>query len=1019
MAVNFSSPALRRYLESVRTRCERIDARGVMQVARIIEMKLDDIFVELTVRIGERHKYHYSMLEPGDFSQVMDIDEQGNMRPSDGPSSLRLPRRYAEPAEETGLRIEELWKRDRAWVLLGDPGAGKTTLMKKLALDAAKACLAGEEGARIPVLIALRYLDPGEADTEGDAIWQYLLEEGLADHVEASDIGEVMAQLREARASGQLLLLFDGLDEQRNAATRARTASLLEEWLHPPTARGLVTSRVVGFSPGDFRCSQARLEPFDKDSRKAFFQHWCLAAEKSDRFDEGEPTKRRAEQQAEHLLEQVEGNERLQQLASNPLLCTIIGLIHRQGGTLPQNRADLYKLCVDTFIFNWEMHKRRQGKEHRALDKDETQRVLEEVALRLHEEKPDNQAARGEITEWATQHLREEQLLPEEEARRKAEQWLSLIREVAGLVIDRGQAEDGEPVYAFFHLTFQEYLAARAIARSRERRAKYLSLSKDGLALIFQPRWREVFRLVTAHLGSFSQEEASDWVMEIARGNRHERDELLGYSFRFGLICARETKVTPRVGGWFVERIWEMARTDDLRYGRVVQHLSVPGENLPIPDSALGPILQALGDADASIRWTAAAVLWKLKVERAVESLIQALSDSEASVGAMCASALGEMKTDRAVEALIVALGNANAEVRWAAASALGKLKAECVEEPLIQALGDANLSVRANAAAALGEIKAERAVVPLKQLLCDPVGTVRVAAACALGKIKAEGAVEILIQALGDEEQYVRRFAADFLGKSKVEGVVEALIQSLGKEEPEIRMQTAYVLGEMKAKAAVGALIKALSDKEACVRRSAAHALGKIEAEQAMKALLVAMGDANAQVRVAAASALGKAEGAVECLAKSLADEEEDVRVNAASALGEVKAEAAVEALIQALSDAAASVRRSAAFALGEQRAAAAVEPLIFALRDDVVPVRGAAAFALGKLKAEGAVEALIHALACSGIEVLQSVAWALGELKGERAAEALTQALRDEEARLYSNSADALETIDLGQLL
>jgi len=93
-----------------------------------------------------------------------------------------------------------------------------------------------------------------------------------------------------------------------------------------------------------------------------------------------------------------------------------------------------------------------------------------------------------------------------------------------------------------------------------------------------------------------------------------------------------------------------------------------------IGKEAVEPLIKALGDEDAWVRWRAASVLGEIKDKRAVEPLIKALGDKDANVRSYAASALGEIKDTKAVEPLIKALGDRNEEVRESAKQSINNI---------------------------------------------------------------------------------------------------------------------------------------------------------------------------------------------------------------------------------------------------------------------------------------------------------------------------------------------------------
>jgi len=716
---------------------------------------------------------------------------------------------------------------------------------------------------------------------------------------------------------------------------KQRTAGAIEELLKRYAGnRCMVTSRIIGYDAAPLGGSfvTATLEPFNDEQMDQFFHNWMYAVERREDIVEDAATRTRAEQKAQELIEQIQAHPGVRVLATNPLLCTIIGLIHRQGGTLPSQRVELYKLCIDTFIFNWEMHKRRKGMVQDSLDKDETQAVLEAIALYFQEKCQENRASRNQILEIVQHFLVQEQGLPEVEAQRKAARLLDMIREVAGLLIDRGNDE-----YGFFHLTFQEYLTARAITRRRSDIDRYLAQH------LFDPRWREVIRLAAAHQGMKDEETGSEFIKAILR-HHHQREQEMHYAFRIAFLCATEARIELKTADELFQNWVKLFRAKPYLQGLLVSLLKQPGAKVRYRPSSLQPLLELLKDEDAETRSRAAEALGNLKDLAAQPALREALQDKRARVRRRAAEALGNLEDAAAQPALEAALQDKDAAVRWCAAEVLGKLKDPAARPALQKALKDENVRVRSRAAEALGNLKDLAAQPALQEALqTDEDARVRRSAAKALGKLKDPAARLTLQDTIKHEGPGVRRSAADLptllellkdkdagkrstaaqgLGKLKDPAVWPALQEALKDEDAGVRYWVVEALGNLKDPAARPALQESLQDKDAKVRRSAAEALGNLKDPAAWPALQATLQDEDPEVRWSAAEALRNLnlkDLAVRRAWQQALHQHQDasVRWNAAKALGNLKDPADLPALQVALQDKNPGVRYWAANAI------------------------------------------------------------------------------------------------------
>ncbi|MFN2120413.1 MAG: NACHT domain-containing protein, partial [Anaerolineales bacterium] len=112
--------------------------------------------------------------------------------------------------------------------------------------------------------------------------------------------------------------------------------------------------------------------------------------------------------------------------------------------------------------------------------------LLQAVALRMHETER-KEVPVGELRRWLGEMFHE--IVGDwREAERAVDRFLRVIEERTGLLVARG-----ERVYAFSHLTFQEYLAALAVAG----RDDYAIYTLDRVP---DPLWREVILLEAGYL---------------------------------------------------------------------------------------------------------------------------------------------------------------------------------------------------------------------------------------------------------------------------------------------------------------------------------------------------------------------------------------------------------------------------------------------------------------------------------------------------------------------------------------
>lgn len=392
------------------------------------------------------------------------------------------------------LSLIQILKQHAGMVVLGDPGAGKTTFLKYLALK-----LARGEGNEVGLENYLPILLPLAAFANALQTRDIALDDFIAEYFEGTGadlpIGDMLS---EALKAGRALILLDGLDEVRDLNMRNTVVERVVDFYtfhHREGNKFVITSRVVGYRvvrPSAEDLAECTIVDFEDDEIKEFITHWTSALEKqaqgntSIAHDDAENEKR-------ELLDAIHQNPGVRQLASTPLLLTILALMKRQGVMLPERRVQLYDQYVNTLLSTWNRARSLSGRAPgRDIDEIQTVRILAPLALWMHEISP----GVGLVGREDMRRKLEELFLERGDVspHYAARQFLQDVREHAALLLERGPGE-----YGFIHLTFEEYLAAVALAlKGQGNSTPIIEILSEHVG---EQAWREVTLLTIGYLG--------------------------------------------------------------------------------------------------------------------------------------------------------------------------------------------------------------------------------------------------------------------------------------------------------------------------------------------------------------------------------------------------------------------------------------------------------------------------------------------------------------------------------------
>ena len=751
----------------------------------------------------------------GDEDAFAELEERREVRRlrEAGRGALEAP---ASPDREARSPVGERLGAARRLVVLGDPGGGKTTMMRWMATayllryrdDAAYEQLPDAETLPdrrwIPVLIRCR--DLGEADlcrSFPDFLTQHLQKSELLP--EEANVMKAVVLDRVAR--GEALLLVDGLDEITSPQVRMMFCQEVERTAaRYPEAHIVVTSRIVGYRDMPYRMGigfeHGVIADLTRDDKDLFARRWV------DVTEQHQPAEERATR-AQELLDALHASDRIERLTGNPMLLTTLALVKRKVGKLPNRRTKLYAEAVSVLL-NW------NPRHYETIDEEEAIPQLEFLAY--------------EMCHLGVQRLTEDEVLdllemirqeyPNLRAikRREPHVFLQLLETRSSILIRSGgqwlrQESKEQPVWEFRHLTFQEYLAARALLDGRypgRDRTKTLDQQVSPLAgfvkgtgrivrgepeLEVAESWQEALRLLVADC---KDDDVDDVLRAIATPMPGE--DAAKTARPRAILAARCLADEPNVSEPIAE---------ELLQGLVRQVSRGDGH---VGKSILNVAVTELGKC-----------LWAQRLKRClIHEYCSQTPDGRTQAGGLwfIVESIADPQDERALEAWFRRIPE--------------RLRSGDEMEAVAAALAVTVAAYKGRALVVPGLVDSLLDILPLSRPLCH-AGAWALFWLCKGPGIPSPGIVPTwrpqdnevlsLINAFrntASEETYTCRWLASTLGTSKDLPALVALIDRL--DDPNARIRTAVVkaLAELGDPKAVALLKGRLDDPKAYVRRAA-----------------------------------------------------------------------------------------------------------------------------------------------------------------------------------------------------
>ena len=284
--------------------------------------------------------------QPGPFRREHPISQREFVMESRGPALRWLPK-------------------NRRTVVLGEPGVGKSSLLRFVALtlldpESPHEDLAREWGERLPLWISFnawtRTISLNEARSFEDFLFIWL-------HQHSSD--DLRPLFSQALGDGRLLLLIDGLDEQYSEEAAMVGLDRLDAFLAGRDIPVVLTTRPAGYErvrrpSGEW--AHGRLLDFNDEQIRALTQFWFYWLELPTGAEDPAvitAAEEAAQRHTEELFVQLAASPRVRDLARVPLLLTLFIELSRFKGRLPEHRIKAYDMMVNHLLTVHPAHRRR------------------------------------------------------------------------------------------------------------------------------------------------------------------------------------------------------------------------------------------------------------------------------------------------------------------------------------------------------------------------------------------------------------------------------------------------------------------------------------------------------------------------------------------------------------------------------------------------------------------------------------------------------------------------------------
>lgn len=420
---------------------------------------LEDIYVVPNFRVFSLGEGQEKLLE----SKITDIDEFEEIEISN---------------LDFNSLIDNIHEKKYHTVILGKPGAGKSILLKYLMYQLLNFKIDHPLTEYLPIRIELRkYLQYKRYEKLNldNYVHQLLISEYGLTSISLENVTDILLNKK-------VLMLFDGLDEIFHVNDKVEIENDIENFLAiHKNSKGIVTSRNNGYEEAkmnDELFTEVEIMDFNDEKIKEYVERW---------YQEIEKDKEVLEKEVSSFLLLKDELDPI--LICNPLSLSLIVILYRNIGKLPNSKLEIYRGCTNTLVEEWDDIKELKIE---LKVKSKKTRIFTKLAYWQYTKLSEKQENSTPLTYRNVLHEVQDTIFnlikvtdDEYEAEKFAKEFLEYA-EKRSIYFDNN----------FTHKTFHEYYTALWIYQNCDAKGKFQERDKIITQYIDNPYWHIVLELL-------------------------------------------------------------------------------------------------------------------------------------------------------------------------------------------------------------------------------------------------------------------------------------------------------------------------------------------------------------------------------------------------------------------------------------------------------------------------------------------------------------------------------------------